>query len=93
VGAAAEGEEAGTQGNKTRTLGRAFVADGKTFLPLARFRASIERPLFKALQALATAQAERCGKEGADGREIIDVSRVCDTYAPRTVSGQEENDV
>lgn len=67
-----------------RLLGEGFIARRNSFLTLTRYRSSIERPLFKALHALAAAQQQRRGQV-ADGSEILDVT-------PRTANGGEEHE-
>jgi hypothetical protein len=72
-------------------LGEAWVHHSKSFLHLARYRTSVERPLAKNIRDLAAMQAARLGK-AADGGEVINLSRDGDSYTPRTANGREETE-
>jgi hypothetical protein len=92
VYSAAKAEGRRSQGDEEDAplpLGRAFTFNSQTFLTLARFRASIERPLFRALSQLQASQAARLGQP-ADGSEPIDVSP-SDLYTPRAANGRKVN--
>lgn len=73
--------------DERQTLGDMWLHHSKSFLNLARYRTTIERPLGRNLRDLTALQAARAGRV-ADGGEVIDVTREGDTSAPRTTNGR-----